>query len=581
MKNKLKFQTKEENGITLVALVVTIIVLLILAGVSLNLIAGSNGIMGKAVKSVTVTKETQKEEEIQLKLAEIMMDYYVEGRGQTLQEYIIEKCKENEGDILNVGNGMFSTIDGDLYYTDAEGNTSVIEIDSNGNVTIEGSVSADGSIKDEKAPAISVTTTTNSITFVARDIISGVAGWNYSETKEEPTTWNEVSPNQKSFSYTIENLTNNTTYYIWAKDANGNVSQGKEVRTRDFDELDYEISWENAMATIIVKSQSVGVQFKTSQEGSWENYSASNQPRVASGTTVYFQVTDGTNTKAFETVKPLKISTITYDSNGGEGDFIKKASHTDTILVDFARKPIRANYEFIGWSNRSDVGYADYNEGETSSFTMETEDVTFYAIWKGTTKDTITPANYGDKVNYSANGVSDWNVFLKDETNVYLISSDYVSSNGMAIISGIVMNGSYKLHGNSQNTLINWLTNSSNWSQYAKGINGAVASGGPTLPQFVQSYNAKYGTSYSNDLGENGFYLANKVEPYIVKSTTNALACWLLSISTTKVECVWRVEAYGLVDGGNYGHDRGVRPLVKLPQNIKMTWNGNAWDLSV
>ena len=251
MKNKLKFQTKKENGITLVALVVTIIVLLILAGVSLNLVAGSNGIMGKAVKSVTVTKEAQKEEEIQLKLAEIMMDYYVEGRGQTLQEYIIEKCKENEGDILNVGNGMFSTIDGDLYYTDAEGNTSVIAIDNNGNVTIEGSVSADGSIKDEKAPAISVTTTTNSITFVARDIISGVVGWNYSETNEEPTTWNEVSPSQKSFSYTIENLMNNTTYYIWAKDANGNISQGKEVRTRDFDELDYEISWKEATAIII------------------------------------------------------------------------------------------------------------------------------------------------------------------------------------------------------------------------------------------------------------------------------------------------------------------------------------------
>ena len=261
MKNKLKFQTKEENGITLVALVVTIIVLLILAGVSINLVAGSNGIMGKAVKSVAVTKEAQKEEEIQLKLAEIMMDYYVEGRGQTLQEYIIEKCKENEGDILNVGNGMFSTIDGDLYYTDAEGNTSVIAIDNNGNVTIEGSVSADGSIKDEKAPAISVTTTTNSITFVAKDIISGVAGWNYSETNEEPTTWNEVSPSQKSFSYTIENLISNTTYYIWAKDANGNVSQGKIAKTIDVQELteadiEFEYStkdWTNQSVTVTVK----------------------------------------------------------------------------------------------------------------------------------------------------------------------------------------------------------------------------------------------------------------------------------------------------------------------------------------
>ncbi len=383
MKNKLKFQTKEENGITLVALVVTIIVLLILAGVSLNLVAGSNGIMGKAVKSVTVTKEAQKEEEIQLKLAEIMMDYYVEGRGQTLQEYIIEKCKENEGDILNVGNGMFSTIDGDLYYTDTEGNTSVIEIDSNGNVTIEGSVSADGSIKDEKAPAISVTTTSNSITFVARDIISGVAGWNYSETNEEPTTWNEVSPSQKSFSYTIENLTNNTTYYIWAKDANGNISQAKEVRTRDFDELDYEISWEEAMATITVKSPSVGVQFKTSQEGSWKNYLASNQPRVASGTTVYFQVTDGTNTKAFETVKPVLTYQVRYHANGGSGTMKNSVHEYGVEKILPASQYTKEGYFVGGWSTNSDVTSIEYKE-QSSVINLTNQNngiVDLYAVW--------------------------------------------------------------------------------------------------------------------------------------------------------------------------------------------------------
>ena len=39
---------KEKRGITLVALVVTIVVLLILAGVSLNLVLGNNGIITKA-----------------------------------------------------------------------------------------------------------------------------------------------------------------------------------------------------------------------------------------------------------------------------------------------------------------------------------------------------------------------------------------------------------------------------------------------------------------------------------------------------------------------------------------------------
>ena len=41
-------KTKEMKGITLVALVVTIVVLLILAGVSINLVLGDNGIIAKA-----------------------------------------------------------------------------------------------------------------------------------------------------------------------------------------------------------------------------------------------------------------------------------------------------------------------------------------------------------------------------------------------------------------------------------------------------------------------------------------------------------------------------------------------------
>ena len=41
-------KTKEMKGITLVALVVTIVVLLILAGVSINLVLGNNGIIAKA-----------------------------------------------------------------------------------------------------------------------------------------------------------------------------------------------------------------------------------------------------------------------------------------------------------------------------------------------------------------------------------------------------------------------------------------------------------------------------------------------------------------------------------------------------
>ena len=41
-------RNKKQSGITLVALVVTIVVLLILAGVSINLVLGENGLITQA-----------------------------------------------------------------------------------------------------------------------------------------------------------------------------------------------------------------------------------------------------------------------------------------------------------------------------------------------------------------------------------------------------------------------------------------------------------------------------------------------------------------------------------------------------
>ena len=47
----MKFNLKKERGITLIALVITIIVLLILAGVTIASITGENGILSKATQA--------------------------------------------------------------------------------------------------------------------------------------------------------------------------------------------------------------------------------------------------------------------------------------------------------------------------------------------------------------------------------------------------------------------------------------------------------------------------------------------------------------------------------------------------
>ena len=67
MKNKLKEQLKTNKGITLIALVITIIVLLILAGVTIATLTGDNGILTKAQNAKE--KNAQKTVEKQINLA--------------------------------------------------------------------------------------------------------------------------------------------------------------------------------------------------------------------------------------------------------------------------------------------------------------------------------------------------------------------------------------------------------------------------------------------------------------------------------------------------------------------------------
>ena len=61
-----KVYLRKNKGITLIALVITIIVLLILAGVAIAMLSGENGILKKAAESKIKTEQAQKEEETRL-----------------------------------------------------------------------------------------------------------------------------------------------------------------------------------------------------------------------------------------------------------------------------------------------------------------------------------------------------------------------------------------------------------------------------------------------------------------------------------------------------------------------------------
>ena len=80
---------KKNSGITLVALVVTIVVLLILAGVSINLVVGQNGLINRAKEAARKTQETAKEEQKEFDTATnyIKQTIGVSASGITAEDY--------------------------------------------------------------------------------------------------------------------------------------------------------------------------------------------------------------------------------------------------------------------------------------------------------------------------------------------------------------------------------------------------------------------------------------------------------------------------------------------------------------
>ena len=105
MKRKIAERIKEKKGITLIALVITIIVLLILAGVTIATLTGDNGILTKAQEASIQTRGAQVEEVVNLWKSEIEMnknsnsDATVKSEDELLEELLRDKqVYENEID---------------------------------------------------------------------------------------------------------------------------------------------------------------------------------------------------------------------------------------------------------------------------------------------------------------------------------------------------------------------------------------------------------------------------------------------------------------------------------------------------
>ena len=116
---KLNFKGKKEKGITLIALVITIIVLLILAGVTIATLTGENGVLTKAKSAQTQTEQAKEDENLKIAIA---------GSYGTDGKLNLKDLKDN------LKNQEISYKDSDKFPLEVTVNGEKKKIDANGNI---------------------------------------------------------------------------------------------------------------------------------------------------------------------------------------------------------------------------------------------------------------------------------------------------------------------------------------------------------------------------------------------------------------------------------------------------------------
>ena len=229
MKNKAKSFDKNK-GITLIALVITIIVLLILAGVTIATLTGDNGIITRANEAKEVTEEAGAKEKVQMEVAGSFNEH-----GNFDMDKLKENLKENlglqDGDIKDNGDGSITvTVDGYEVKVDINGDISIKEPTPTVTTPPTTAVAKDTIFKDPNS--------SNKEAYIPKGFkVSGVA-----EEQKIDTGLVVIAPDGSEFVWVPVNKTTLEVDGIAGKIVAEEVKEGEEVNYRG-------VLWENFSTT--------------------------------------------------------------------------------------------------------------------------------------------------------------------------------------------------------------------------------------------------------------------------------------------------------------------------------------------
>ncbi|MCI8444764.1 MAG: hypothetical protein HFJ37_06455 [Clostridia bacterium] len=129
---------KNNKGITLIALVITIIVLLILAGVSIAMLTGNNGVLTQAKNASSDTKVAEAKESVSLKVNELVSEFYEE-------KYVNSNTAAEMASVKTYIEANLTSEEGLYNYDTANKTITIIPVNREGKQET-GTIDADGAI---------------------------------------------------------------------------------------------------------------------------------------------------------------------------------------------------------------------------------------------------------------------------------------------------------------------------------------------------------------------------------------------------------------------------------------------------
>ena len=113
MKNCIKKSLKVSNGITLIALVITIIVLLILAGISISMLSGDNSILQKVTTAKTSSERAEAKEQAQMDIMAYIANKTANHEDSTLDNAKVKGILTGKSYVRTAGDSSFITAKGE------------------------------------------------------------------------------------------------------------------------------------------------------------------------------------------------------------------------------------------------------------------------------------------------------------------------------------------------------------------------------------------------------------------------------------------------------------------------------------